>query len=153
VTGTNGSICVVEGAVVAGSFTIDINSNLSSETQYHFRGYATNATGTGYTADTTFTTKVAPLGADITFSANRGNIKSGDAVTLTWSAANAQFCSLKSGTIDVDIGSGLPSTTGSIIQTPSKTTIYTLSCTGDDSNPYFKTKEIKVIINPTYNEN
>ena len=38
-----------------GAFLVDV-TGLSSNTVYHFRGYATNSQGTGYTSDSSFTT-------------------------------------------------------------------------------------------------
>lgn len=52
---TNGATCVPHGATTTGSFTINI-TDLSASTTYYYTGYATNSTGTGYSADGTFTT-------------------------------------------------------------------------------------------------
>ncbi len=51
--------CAVEGEG-AGSF-VTLLSGLASGTTYHARAYATNAQGTGYGEDRTFTTAVEPL--------------------------------------------------------------------------------------------
>lgn len=50
ITGTK-----VTSAATSGAFTVSA-SGLSSNTLYHYRGYARNSSGTGYTSDTTFTT-------------------------------------------------------------------------------------------------
>lgn len=47
--------CVAEGGTSTGVFTQNRTGFLPS-TLYYFRGYATNSTGTGYSADSTFTT-------------------------------------------------------------------------------------------------
>ena len=51
----DGDTCVTEGGTTATPYSKNI-TNLTPNTTYHFRGYATNATGTGYTEDATFTT-------------------------------------------------------------------------------------------------
>jgi len=63
---TNGAICVTAtlSQTVPGVFTISATS-LTASTLYNYRGYATNSTGTGYTANTTFAT-LAPS-STITF--------------------------------------------------------------------------------------
>jgi hypothetical protein len=43
----------------SGTFSVNV-MGLNSNTVYHFRGYATNSLGTGYTADATFTTDPGP---------------------------------------------------------------------------------------------
>jgi prepilin-type N-terminal cleavage/methylation domain-containing protein len=56
----NGATCV-SGALaqtIPGIFTVSASS-LTSSTLYNYRGYATNTTGTGYTANSTFTTTSA----------------------------------------------------------------------------------------------
>ncbi len=47
--------CVAEGATTTGLFT-QTRTGLTASTTYYYRGYATNSTGTGYSADGTFTT-------------------------------------------------------------------------------------------------
>jgi len=53
---TSGATCVAGtlSQTVPSAFTISVTS-LITNTIYHYRGYATNSTGTGYTADATFT--------------------------------------------------------------------------------------------------
>lgn len=52
--GTSGS--KVTTPITSGVFTVNI-TGLTTNTLYHFRGYAVNSLGTGYTADTIFTTR------------------------------------------------------------------------------------------------
>lgn len=47
--------CLADGLLTTGVFS-QIRTGLTQGTPYYFRGYATNATGTGYSADGTFTT-------------------------------------------------------------------------------------------------
>lgn len=47
--------CVAEGNTTTGAFT-QARTGLAMATTYYYRGYATNTTGTGYSADGTFTT-------------------------------------------------------------------------------------------------
>jgi Tfp pilus assembly protein PilV len=47
--------CTAEGGLTTGVFT-QSRTGLTSGTLYYYRGYATNSTGTGYSADGTFTT-------------------------------------------------------------------------------------------------
>ena len=47
--------CTVEGGTATGTFT-QIRTGFTASTTYYYRGYATNVTGTGYSADGTFTT-------------------------------------------------------------------------------------------------
>lgn len=58
-TTVNPTNCVAQGGTTAGSFNQNI-TGLSPNTLYHYRGFATNATGTGYSSDQTFTTAPAP---------------------------------------------------------------------------------------------
>ncbi len=52
---TNGATCLAEGATTTGVFT-QVRTGFTPATTYYFSGYATNSTGTGYSADGTFTT-------------------------------------------------------------------------------------------------
>ena len=56
--------CYVEGGTTTGAFTLTRN-NLSPSTLYHYRGFATNSTGTGYSADATFTSVAAPTATPV----------------------------------------------------------------------------------------
>lgn len=55
----NPTNCVATTGTSTGSFDQYI-PNLSPNTLYHYRGFATNASGTGYSADRTFTTSPPP---------------------------------------------------------------------------------------------
>jgi Tfp pilus assembly protein PilV len=48
--------CTPEGGTTTGVFTIPV-TGLTASTTYYYRGYATNAKGTGYSADGIFTTE------------------------------------------------------------------------------------------------
>jgi len=56
--------CLAEGGTTASAFTHS-RTGLSASTAYYYRGYATNATGTAYSADGTFTTPSACAGSII----------------------------------------------------------------------------------------
>lgn len=56
--------CVAEGGTTTGVFT-QARTGFSAGTLYYFRGYATNATGTAYSADGTFTTTAISSGVMI----------------------------------------------------------------------------------------
>ena len=56
---TPGTNCTTDGGTTTGVFSINASSLLSG-ILYYFRGYATNATGTGYSSDGTFTTNQIP---------------------------------------------------------------------------------------------
>ncbi len=59
---TNGATCVSASGTTLGTYTSAI-TGLTHSTTYHYRGYATNSTGTAYTSDATFTTTTpAPTG-------------------------------------------------------------------------------------------
>jgi predicted phage tail protein len=95
------------GSATKGAFTVDV-TGLSSNTIYHFRGYAANSTGLppGYTADATFTTvSGAPTVETETalsasgFTANWG-APSGDGVIIGYRldvATDSGFKSMASG--------------------------------------------------------
>ena len=51
--------CVAEGGTSTGVFT-QSRTGLTAGTLYYYRGYATNATGTGYSVDDSFTTIIIP---------------------------------------------------------------------------------------------
>ncbi len=58
----SGATCLAAGLSqeVPGTFTVSA-AFLAPATTYHFRGFATNSTGTGYSIDSTFTTEAAPV--------------------------------------------------------------------------------------------
>lgn len=62
--------CVSASTATLGSFSIPLE--LSSGALYHYRGYATNATGTGYSSDATFNTGSDPdlISSAVTYPAN-----------------------------------------------------------------------------------
>lgn len=60
--------CTPEGATTTGVFTQSI-TGLTLNTAYYFRGYATNAKGTGYSEDGTFTTQGATTTPTVTTTA------------------------------------------------------------------------------------
>ena len=65
--------------ITSGAFTVEV-TGLTSNTLYHFRGYATNSLGTSYTDDTTFTTVAnAPT-------ATRATDASASGFTANWTA-------------------------------------------------------------------
>jgi hypothetical protein len=77
--------------VKSGAFTVNITS-LTSNTLYHFRGYATNTAGTGYTADSTFTTLAgAPTATQATGLSTTGFTANWTAPPGTASIANYQL--------------------------------------------------------------
>jgi hypothetical protein len=51
--------CIAEGNTTTGIFT-HVRTGMTAETLYYYRGYATNTTGTAYSADGTFTTQTLP---------------------------------------------------------------------------------------------
>jgi photosystem II stability/assembly factor-like uncharacterized protein len=86
----------------SGAFTVNV-TGLTSNTLYHFRGYATNAQGTGYTADTTFTTfPGAP-----TATAASGMSASG--FTANWTAPTTGTATISGYQLDVANDSGFKS--------------------------------------------
>ncbi len=54
---TNGANCLAEGGTTVSTFS-HARTGLTSGATIHYRGYATNAVGTGYTADTVFSTSL-----------------------------------------------------------------------------------------------
>jgi Tfp pilus assembly protein PilV len=71
--------CTAEGATTTGVFTMPF-TGLTINTTYYFRGYATNAKGTGYSEDGTFTTLAASAIPTVTSPTATG--LSGTSVTL-----------------------------------------------------------------------
>jgi type II secretory pathway pseudopilin PulG len=57
--------CVAEGGTTTGVFT-QARTGFTAGTTYYYRGYATNSTGTGYSADGTFTTLTANVVPTVT---------------------------------------------------------------------------------------
>ncbi len=65
--------------ITSGAFTVNV-TGLAANTVYHFRGYATNSLGTGYTADMTFTTISGPP------TATAATALTGSGFTVNWTA-------------------------------------------------------------------
>ncbi len=77
---TNGATCLAEGGTALGIFT-QIRTGLIPATTYYYAGYATNSTGTGYSADGTFTTLAnsctgTPWGTMLSGTSNTGYLTS-----------------------------------------------------------------------------
>lgn len=71
--------CAPEGGTTTGTFT-HARTGMAPNTTYFFRGYATNTTGTGYSADGTFTTPASSYVLSVSKSgtgASTGNVFSG----------------------------------------------------------------------------
>ncbi|MDP2788644.1 MAG: hypothetical protein Q8O46_01125 [bacterium] len=91
---TNGATCVTATLLqtVPSAFTVNVSS-LTASTTYNYRGYATNTTGTGYTANTTFATAapggmsgtLLPASSVCTIASGGSSCLSG---TLTWTTTN-----------------------------------------------------------------
>jgi len=76
--------CVTASGTTTGVFTVNVSS-LTSGTTYHYRGYATSASGTGYTSDATFGSMNGTLTASncsITAAGTECN------TTLVWNTTN-----------------------------------------------------------------
>ncbi len=92
---TNGATCAsaVLSQVVPGIFTVNVSS-LTPSTTYHFRGYATNATGTGYTSDTSFVTGTVsppPMSGTLSPASPSCAINAGSStcnINYTWTTTN-----------------------------------------------------------------
>ncbi|MEK7564162.1 MAG: hypothetical protein AAB510_01160 [Patescibacteria group bacterium] len=113
--------CVAEGGTTTGSFTHS-RTGLTPNTVYYYRGYATNSTGTGYSADGTFTTTVSPTSSILL---NPTSIFQGSSSTLTWSSANAASC------VGTNFSTGgLVNNPTGISVNPLTTTTYTVTCDG-----------------------
>ncbi len=65
-----------------GTFTSEM-TNLDYNTQYYVRAYATNAQGTGYGVDVTFTTSVPPFAPEVDFEASNLEIVVGQSIDFT----------------------------------------------------------------------
>ena len=79
-TFANGANCLSEGSITTGIFT-QTRTGLLPNTTYHFSGYATNATGIGYSVDRSFITSSGPLTYTFTVTVNNpigGFVKSTD---------------------------------------------------------------------------
>ena len=155
---SNGAVCGKDGNnVTTGIFTINIINKLSPSTTYFYRGYATNPNaGTGYSTEGTFTTKVLPPEPTSTFTSDKAaqsnQIKFGEAVKLTWTSANSDNCSITS-TPAPSVDKNNLYSSGNISFKPSKTTIYSLVCTGEGGSSPLKQIQITVgKIKPTFNE-
>ncbi len=128
-----------------GNFNTGI-SGLTPNTLYYFRAYATNANGTTYTVDETFTTAAAPAGPAITagFTVNTANqCFSGHSYTFT------NTSSITSGTLSYswDFGDGNTATTTSPSHTYSAPGTYTVTLTAtEDEGEATETSTQTVIV-------
>lgn len=68
--------CLAEGGTATGVFT-HARTGMSPSTFYHYRGYATNSTGTGYSTDGTFTTSASTFAITASSGANGSVTPSG----------------------------------------------------------------------------
>ncbi|MEK7569057.1 MAG: hypothetical protein AAB497_03005 [Patescibacteria group bacterium] len=68
--------CLAEGGTTTGVFT-HARTGMSPSTFYYYRGYATNSTGTGYSADGTFTTSASTFAITASSGANGAVTPSG----------------------------------------------------------------------------
>jgi hypothetical protein len=157
----NGAICGVDGNNTSlGAFTIHIVKILSPNTTYYYRGYATNIAGTGYSPQGSFTTLVLPPEASVVkFKElnDKSQIDYGQSITLIWDSSNAYYgCTMTSNFApSTDIISSLDPNTGknNITLKPTKTTVYTLICSGEGGTSPASQVQIKVgKITPTFNE-
>ena len=116
-----------------GSGTGSFNStmtDLTPNTTYYLRAYATNSVGTGYGEQRTFTTACNPVNVNIT---GNTNINYGQSITLTASGAdNYQWST--------------GATISSITLSPSSTTTYTV--TGTNNYGCTATASVTVTVNP-----
>lgn len=108
-----------------GVYTVPVSSLLSS-TKYYYRGYATNATGTGYSPTLSFVTLAPPITLDVL--ATPATILSGGVSTISWNSEGADACILSGGGIS---GSGVDNT-GVLTNPITASTTYSVTCT---SNP------------------
>jgi len=157
----NGAICGVDGNNTSlGAFTIYIMKILSPNTTYYYRGYATNIAGTGYSPQGSFTTLVLPPEASVVKFKEINDVSQidyGQSVTLIWDSSNAYYgCTMTSNFAqNTNIISSLDPNTAKnkITLKPTKTTTYTLICSGEGGVSQPSHVQIKVgKITPTYIE-
>ena len=157
---SNTAICTMNGDLVAGAYTVKIIGLLSPSTFYYYRGYAVNTTGTGYSAEGTFTTLVRPPSAKVLkfeSDAVSGRIDFGKSVKFIWQSNNSLYgCSITSDGIPPISMTDLPSTNlVGISFKPSKTTTYTLTCDGEGGKDASSFESLKIQVgkmNPKFNE-
>lgn len=105
--------CVAEGGTTTGVFT-HARTGMSPNTFYYYRGYATNSTGTGYSADGTFTTSGATFAITATAGAN-GSVTPGGVTNVAQGGSQAYAITPDIGydveTLIIDGGSVATSTT------------------------------------------
>lgn len=104
-----------------GAYTISVSSLLPG-TKYYYRGYATNATGTGYSPTLSFVTVPS---ITLNVSANPTTVISGGVSTISWNSEGADFCTLSGGGIS---GSGV-NNTGVLTNPITSSTTYSVTCT------------------------
>ncbi|HLP86967.1 MAG TPA: hypothetical protein VK153_03815, partial [Candidatus Paceibacterota bacterium] len=84
--------CASASGTTTGTYSHS-RTGMSCNTLYYYRGYATNTTGTGYSASSSFTTSACPvMSGTISSSASSCTISAGSSscnVTIDWSTTNA----------------------------------------------------------------
>ena len=116
-----------QGSIDNGVGAVGINSQVRV-TPAVTTTYTYTATGPGGTATAQATVTVTPAGPapTVTLSASPTSIFAGQSVTLTWTSTNAT-----SVVLDNNLGAVQPVSGGSITVSPTQTTTYTATATGD----------------------
>ncbi len=78
----------------------------------------------------TVTVLTAPPPPSTTFKLDRELIVETDSATLTWTVTNAKTCAASSSPASTDWTGSIPATSGAKVVHPTKTTLYTLTCSG-----------------------
>ena len=120
--------------VLNSPYTVPV-SGLSCGTLYYYLGYATNATGDGYSSQSTFTTSacdpsVVNLGIDGNINLKLKEVDYNAVVNLIWTSTNASSCTLLTIQNNITVKSDLvPRISNSYpLGNLKKTTKYTLTC-------------------------
>jgi len=131
--------CVAEGGTTTGTFTHS-RTGLTPSTLYYYRGYATNATGTGYSADDTFTTSVAVSAPTVVTNAAtnlttssatlNGSANPNNASTTGW----FRYSTTNPGSCNDSFGTRIPSSGGSSLGSGSSPVAYSQTPVGLSSN-------------------
>ncbi|MGJ8672889.1 sulfatase-like hydrolase/transferase [Rubritalea sp.] len=127
---------ILDGGYFDGSFSSDKTVTITGLTGTSFT--LTGNTGNSRSAICGFEIIPGAIPSISSFEADDHYVQSGTEVTLTWSASNATSLTLDPGNIDV-------TGTSSLAVTPSETTNYTLTATGESESD---TAEITVSVGP-----